>query len=277
MKETKNNNTPFELNIPLDNNNMTTASQLYKFLNYTPTSYSRWCKRNIINNPNAKENIDYIPFRVPVHSCVKNQTKQDYKLTINFAKKLSMTGNCNTNDEVKDSLIDSDEKFQTVLETLSKFDTSKYGELFRRIGTNINSMKEEIQQLKTQNEYYTMKINHLEKQEKQIEKISEWRKETINKIKILRKHLDNTLNKQYSQNLIIDIVIKEMEKQLKIELSPYIERYKNQHLVKNMPNKLIIIEEYRELKVAFSDTLDDLIEKFNIVNNYLITLNESFN
>lgn len=35
---------------------MTTASNLYAFLELNPTQFSRWCKRNIVNNKFATEN-----------------------------------------------------------------------------------------------------------------------------------------------------------------------------------------------------------------------------
>lgn len=54
--------TPIEIALQIDENGMTSLKKLYEFLELEPKNYSRWCKRNIIENPFATENIDYIPF-----------------------------------------------------------------------------------------------------------------------------------------------------------------------------------------------------------------------
>ena len=61
--------TPIEIALKIDENGMTTASQLYSFLELHPAHFSDWCRRNIKNN----------------------KPRTDYKLTSDFAKKLLMT------------------------------------------------------------------------------------------------------------------------------------------------------------------------------------------
>lgn len=85
--------TPIEIALKIDENGMTTASNLCAFLELNPTQFSRWCKRNIVNNKFSTENVDYICFNILVESAIKGQTKTDYRITSDFAKKLSMTGN----------------------------------------------------------------------------------------------------------------------------------------------------------------------------------------
>ncbi len=77
--------TPIEIALKIDENGMTTASNLYAFLELNPTQFSRWCKRNIVNNKFSTENVDYICFDISVESAVKGQTKTDYRITSDFA------------------------------------------------------------------------------------------------------------------------------------------------------------------------------------------------
>lgn len=54
--------TPIEIALKIDENGMTTASQLYSFLELKSSNFARWCTHNIKNNKFATENVDYIPF-----------------------------------------------------------------------------------------------------------------------------------------------------------------------------------------------------------------------
>lgn len=57
-----------------------------------PTVYSRWVKSNITENPFAIENEDYEVLRICAENPKGGRPTQDFKLTANFAKKLSMQG-----------------------------------------------------------------------------------------------------------------------------------------------------------------------------------------
>lgn len=49
--------TPIEVALKIEGNGMTSLNNLYEFLGLDSRNYSRWCKRNIINNPFAAEDI----------------------------------------------------------------------------------------------------------------------------------------------------------------------------------------------------------------------------
>lgn len=80
--------TPIEIALGVDAKGMTTAKRLYGYLEMDMSNYSRWFKKNIINNEFAEENTDYFPF-VTNDEC-GGQASTDAKLTASFAKKLSM-------------------------------------------------------------------------------------------------------------------------------------------------------------------------------------------
>ena len=101
------NETPIEIALQIDKDGMTTASKLYAFLELLPSNFARWCKKNIVNNKFATENEDYFPFIMQEErDKPKNpKPKTDYKLTSEFAKKLSMTGNTEKHEQARNYFI----------------------------------------------------------------------------------------------------------------------------------------------------------------------------
>ena len=101
------NETPIEIALQIDKDGMTTASKLYAFLELLPSNFARWCKKNIVNNKFATKNEDYFPFIMQEErDKPKNpKPKTDYKLTSEFAKKLSMTGNTEKHEQARNYFI----------------------------------------------------------------------------------------------------------------------------------------------------------------------------
>ena len=101
------NETPIEIALQIDKDGMTTASKLYAFLELLPSNFARWCKKNIVNNKFATENEDYFPFIMQEERDKPKNPKPetDYKLTSEFAKKLSMTGNTEKHEQARNYFI----------------------------------------------------------------------------------------------------------------------------------------------------------------------------
>ncbi|WP_455945433.1 ORF6C domain-containing protein [Eubacterium ramulus] len=78
--------TPIEIALGIDKDGYTTARALYEFLSGEKSNFSRWAKKNIEQNEYFDENVDWWGF-VTVTS--GNECK-DYRLTMDFAKHLSM-------------------------------------------------------------------------------------------------------------------------------------------------------------------------------------------
>lgn len=74
--------TPIEIELGVDENGMTTARNLYNFLELAQGQFSRWAKANITENEFATENEDWWGFDINVEGNVV----KDYKLTAHFAK-----------------------------------------------------------------------------------------------------------------------------------------------------------------------------------------------
>ncbi|QES71608.1 hypothetical protein F3K33_01730 [Clostridium diolis] len=59
----------------------TTAKKLYDFLELNPTHYSKWIKRNILENDFAIENEDYEVLAIECENPQGGRPSQDYKLS----------------------------------------------------------------------------------------------------------------------------------------------------------------------------------------------------
>ena len=75
------NQTPIEIALGIDEEGMTTARKLYSFLELAQGQFSRWCKRNIIENDFAMENEDYVRLDINVETPTGGVIqREDYKL-----------------------------------------------------------------------------------------------------------------------------------------------------------------------------------------------------
>lgn len=90
--------TPIEIELGVDENGMTTARNLYNFLELAQGQFSRWAKANITENEFATENEDWWGFDINVEGNVV----KDYKLTAHFAKKLSVKGNSEKAEQARE-------------------------------------------------------------------------------------------------------------------------------------------------------------------------------
>ena len=89
---------------------MTTARKLYEFLELNPAVYARWYKSNILENPFAEEGVDYFHSTSMLSKQKRGNFAQDFKLTANFAKKLSMQGKTERAEQARDSIINNKTK-----------------------------------------------------------------------------------------------------------------------------------------------------------------------
>lgn len=140
--------TPIEIALQIDENGMTTASNLYAFLELNPSQFSRWCKRNIVNNNFAIKNVDYIRFDKLVESAVKGQTKTDYKITSDFAKKLSMTGNTERHEQARHYFIACEQGLKVATQKLqSSVNTDKLASVIENMNNVLSSINERLTKL----------------------------------------------------------------------------------------------------------------------------------
>ncbi len=70
-----------------------------------PAVYARWCRTNITENKFAEENVDYFYSTSMLSEQKRGNFAQDFKLTANFAKKLSMQGKTERAEQVREYFI----------------------------------------------------------------------------------------------------------------------------------------------------------------------------
>ena len=98
------------------------ANDLYLFLGYDKSQWSRWFKKNIIENQFAFENEDWVGFDTMSNGNVKT----DFALTLDFAKRISMMARTERGEEVRKYFIECEKQLQvpqlptTYLEALTK-------------------------------------------------------------------------------------------------------------------------------------------------------------
>lgn len=108
-------NTPIEALLNVDKEGNTTARNLYEFLDLEKAHYSRWCKKNIEENPYAEENIDYQIINSPSKESLTGRGNfTDYKLTSDFAKKLSMVSNSERGEQARNYFIAVEKKLKEI-------------------------------------------------------------------------------------------------------------------------------------------------------------------
>ena len=87
------------------------AKELYDALGLDKSNWSRWAKQNIVNNPFAVENNDYVGFVIMTNG---NETT-DYALVIDFAKKLAMQVKTNQGELVRNYFIECEKKLKETI------------------------------------------------------------------------------------------------------------------------------------------------------------------
>jgi phage anti-repressor protein len=149
------NKTPIEIALQIDENGMTTASKLYAFLELDPSHFSRWCSKNIVKNRFATKNVDYQVFAMEGENLKVGRPKDDYRLTADFAKKLSMTGNTERHEEARTYFIACEQglKIATQINNNNmKLVTETVSELARSVSsltTTVAELQKEVAALKT--------------------------------------------------------------------------------------------------------------------------------
>lgn len=106
--------TPIEIVLGIGEDGKTTARKLYEFLEMDASNYSRWIKSNILENPFAEENTDYRVFVTNDENPKGGRPTQDFKLSANFAKKLSMQGKTERAEQARDYFIKVEDKLKEI-------------------------------------------------------------------------------------------------------------------------------------------------------------------
>lgn len=250
--------TPIEIALQIDKDGMTTASKLYAFLELNPSNFARWCKKNIVNNKFVTENEDYFPFIMQEErDKPKNpKPKTDYKLTSEFAKKLSMTGNTEKHEQARDYFIACEQglKIATAklqarnddIQALAQSVTS----LVQKIDSKFDSLESRVS---------TLENNNIPKALSKKQRFTYWQSKMFPKYQALAEYFEIQLKDLYKnlyrefQNMYPDI-----------ELNQIVDDYCYENKLETCYT-LDAIEHDKTVRVLFEQLVDNLLEKYDLV------------
>lgn len=110
------NKTPIEIALDVDEEGRTTAKKLYSWLELNSSNYSKWLKRNILDNQFAETNKDFYSYQSTNEG--RGNFAEDYILTADFAKKLAMTTKSLKGEEARDYFIKVEDKLKEVVKDM---------------------------------------------------------------------------------------------------------------------------------------------------------------
>jgi anti-repressor protein len=84
------------------------AKELYEALGLRKEHWAKWYRKNITGNPLVTENEDWQPLTLSV----SKSGSQDFALTIDFAKKLSMMARTPAGEKIRDYFIEVEKNFK---------------------------------------------------------------------------------------------------------------------------------------------------------------------
>lgn len=250
--------TPIEIALQIDSNGMTTASKLYAFLELNPSNFASWCRRNITRNKFATENEDYIVFVVENENPkLGGRPKTDYKLTSEFAKKLSMTGNTEKHEQARDYFIACEQGLKIATAKLQARNddiqalAQSINNLVQKIDNKFDSLETRVSTL----ENNTTIPKALPKKQR----FTYWSSKMFPKYQALAEYFEIQLKDLYKnlyrefQNMYPDI-----------ELNQIVDDYCYENKLETCYT-LDAIEHDKTVRVLFEQLVDTLLEKYDLV------------
>ena len=260
--------TPIEIALQIDENGMTTASNLYAFLELHPAHFSDWCKRNIKNNKFATENEDYIVFTIESENPkIGGRPKTDYKITSEFAKKLSMTGNTEKHEQARQYFIACEQglkiatkKLQDTTLQQNQF-TQELVSAIKTVNDTLQSMNDRI--LKLEESQNSSKHSQQLAQYPQIPKkrFSYWTSKMFPKYQLLMDYFGISQYKDLYKQLYWELENTYPE----IELNQIIDDYCYENHLDSCFT-LDAIEHDKTARKLFENIVDNLLKKYNLLS-----------
>lgn len=250
--------TPIQIVLKIDEKGMVSLKSLYEFLQINLSNYSKWCKRNIVNNPFATEGIDYICIYDENGKHIGGRPSYEYKLTLDFAKQLSMTVKNEQAQQAVQYFIACEQglklatqKFQDSIDItqITKAMTS-ISQAIAVLANNISTMQQDIQGLKqSQKNRYLSKKGYP----------SAWYKKIAPKYKMLMEYFNCSRNELYSS------IYKELEDIHNVDIDQIYDDYcYENHLSKEECYPMDAIEYNTKLRNALTSLIDNSLIKYGL-------------
>lgn len=248
--------TPIEIALQIDSDGMITASKLYAFLELNPSNFASWCRRNITRNKFATENEDYIVFVVGNENFkLGGRPKTDYKLTSEFAKKLSMTGNTEKHEQARDYFIACEQGLKVATTKLRERNNN-----IQALAQNVNTLVQKIDSVFNSLELRITMLENNNITQKALPKkrYTYWSSKMLTKYQALADYFEISYKELYKN------LYKELENRYPdVEVNQIVDDYcYENHLETCYP--LDAIEHNRRIRILFEKLVDNLLEKYNL-------------
>lgn len=248
--------TPIEIALQIDSDGMTTLSKLYDFLEINPSNYSRWCRKNIINNPFANEGYDYISFRHHEENpSLGGRPKIDYKLTSDFAKQLCMTVRNERGKQARDYFIACEQGLKVATTKLQARNDD-----IQALAQNVNTLVQKIDSVfnSLESRIATLENNNTTQKALPKKRYTYWSSKMFTKYQALADYFEISYKELYKN------LYRELENRYPdIEVNQIVDDYcYENHLETCYP--LDAIEHNRRVRILFEQLVDNLLEKYNL-------------
>lgn len=201
--------TPIEIALQIDEDGMTTARNLYEFLELGIGQFLRWAKTNIENNEFYEEGKDWWGFDI-----VSSGNKcKDYRLSTDFAKHLCMESHSQKGKIARKYFVDVEDKAKQLV--INRAQLSPQMQMFYSIADGQAKLeleqKRQAEQLARAEEKANKALENVEAIKESVRPVSEhWREDVNNKFNKIQRFAGITYN-----NLRGDMY-EELEKELDV-------------------------------------------------------------
>ena len=254
--------TPIEIALKIDEQGMTTARDLYEFLEMPSQNFARWAKTNIEDNEFYEEGKDWQGFFI-----VKNGNKcKDYRLTTDFAKHLSMESHSAKGKEARRYFITVEDKTKQAV-----IDRSQLPPQLQLMNMLVENINRQVLEQQRQAE----KLNHVEERVESIREIvaidsTSWRDDTGTILRKIGMELGG--GKAYSEvrSESYELLSKRMGVNLKQRLTNKRRRMADEGICKSARDKLTyvdIIAEDKKLIEGYVAIVKEMAIKYRIDNS----------
>lgn len=247
--------TPIEIALQIDSDGMTTLSKLYDFLEINKSHYSRWCKKNIIENPFANEGYDYFTFRHNGDNPLGGRPKTDYKLTSDFAKQLCMTVRNERGKQARDYFIACEQGLKVATTKLQSRNDD-----IQALAQNINTLVQKIDSVfnSLESRIATLEDNNTTQKALPKKRYTYWSSKMFTKYQALADYFEISYKELYKN------LYRELENRYPdVEVNQIVDDYcYENHLETCYP--LDAIEHNRRVRILFEQLVDNLLEKYNL-------------
>lgn len=246
--------TPIEIALQIDSDGMTTLSKLYDFLEINPSNYSRWCRKNIINNPFANEGYDYFVV-LPNEERFNPHPKTDYKLTSDFAKQLCMTVRNERGKQARDYFIACEQGLKVATTKLQARNDD-----IQALAQNVNTLVQKIDSVfnSLESRIATLENNNITQKALPKKRYTYWSSKMFTKYQALADYFEISYKELYKN------LYRELENRYPdVEVNQIVDDYcYENHLETCYP--LDAIERNRRVRILFEQLVDNLLEKYNL-------------